>query len=1013
METGVQNTAADSQPRAAGSSTELSELGPYTIQKELGRGGMGVVYKARHTGLDRICALKVMIAGRDASILALDRFLSEAKTMASLDSHKHIVKVLDSGKIGDRAYIAMELVEGMSLEELIQAGKVKPRPGARVVAEIADALELAHSKGIIHRDIKPDNILVDRNSTVKLTDFGVAKAAEAQGHTMTGAVVGTLSYMSPEQAEDAKNCDQRSDVYGLGAVLYTILTGGRPPHVGATTANVMASLMTKDPPKPSSIAKVDAVLEGICLKAIARDVSKRYQSAAELRDALDNYRAGDFDAVDTLVEGPAVPLPVMIGAGLGAALLLLVALMMFGGSNKDTVAKAPNETPPSKPVTQEPPKPEPQPKPKPKPLPDTPAKDKVPAVKPTVVFDGFKDKARPINADTIDIGGQLTPASAELSLAGLKVAVSEGRFKHKVELKQQGLNKIAVVLRNGGIEVHSQLSVIKDTLPPEINLKTPKPGLVTQKPDLRLSLELSEPVSQLWLNGQAQKLSEPVTVFEAPLALKEGENKGTVVAADALGNRSRELSWSVVLDSTPPTLELEKPQIAANGDAIIRGRVSNKEQSVRVWVGGKEQRLGSAQNFEATVPAAAFAAGVVVRAQDAVGLVRKHMLKAKPKPTLSSTLSLIHDRQKWAQAGLSKSGRDQQDQEIKAIASSLAKTYEYERTKLFRCGELKHRLAVFKHRKTGVVFHLIPGGEFNLGLTNLDQDHKWIIKKLEDQARAIQKKPNKKPKNNPRKKRHRKLRPPKGMPPPPDGPPPDGPPGPGNGPKDPPNQPLLSQELINTVKAGLSSETPSHKIRIQPLLIARAEISVGEWDKIGKGLQDKRHPKSHRNLPMHGIFWGTAVAWCQRADKHMRLPSEAEWEYACRAGSTTRYFWGQEFDHRYARGSLLIDKRFQEVNKSLQKSAVNSFGLADMIGNVWEWCADGWMPNYLAPPPADGRPRRPGSRIKHVLRGGSAREQDIWLRVTVRRRKTRLLGPKDIYIGFRPVRPVFLKKPAR
>ncbi|MDF1666472.1 MAG: serine/threonine-protein kinase, partial [Planctomycetota bacterium] len=206
---GIENSMADTHGAQHIQAKELKSLGPYEVIGELGRGAMGVVYKARHTGLDRICALKVLISGEDASVNSLNRFVAEAKTAASLDDHPHIVKVLDSGQVDRMYYMAMELVEGLSLQKLIDADKVKPKAGARVLADIADALAYAHEKGVIHRDIKPDNILIDLNSTPKLNDFGVAKAAEESGQTMTGVVMGTLAFMAPEQAEDSKNVDAR------------------------------------------------------------------------------------------------------------------------------------------------------------------------------------------------------------------------------------------------------------------------------------------------------------------------------------------------------------------------------------------------------------------------------------------------------------------------------------------------------------------------------------------------------------------------------------------------------------------------------------------------------------------------------------------------------------------------------------------------------------------------------------------------------------------------------------
>lgn len=341
---GINNSLADTSSgaikRVAG---ELKSLGPYEIVGELGRGAMGIVYKAKHTRLNRTCALKVLIAGEDASESALQRFVSEAQIAVSLDKHPNIVKVLDSGQFDRICYMAMELVEGLSLDSLIKADKVSPKAGARVLADIADALQYAHDNGIIHRDIKPDNILIDRKSISKLNDFGVAKSLEESGGTMTGVVMGTLAYMAPEQAENSKNVDVRSDVYGLGAVLYTIMTK-RPPHVGESAANIMASLMTREPPRPSTINKdIDDKLEKICLKALAKKADKRFQTAGAFRDALNAYRKGEFGLLESLVpetanskaNGPDKK--VLAIAGVAAALFILMGLIFaFSSSNEET-----------------------------------------------------------------------------------------------------------------------------------------------------------------------------------------------------------------------------------------------------------------------------------------------------------------------------------------------------------------------------------------------------------------------------------------------------------------------------------------------------------------------------------------------------------------------------------------------------------------------------------------------------------------------------------------------------
>ncbi len=267
-------------------------IGRYDILAAAGAGGMGIVYRARDTALDRIVALKVMIAGEHASRETLARFDREARAAAKLD-HPGIVRVYDVGAEGSAHYIAMEFVEGRALDRQLRDPGVAPQDAARMVRDVARALAVAHAQGIVHRDIKPANVLVDGAGAARLTDFGLAKTGDEDGGlTRTDQVMGTACYMPPEQVSGMRSVDGQSDVYSLGAVLYEVLTKKRP-FEGETMAAVLRAVEDREPSPPSRVvAHVPRDLETICLTAMAKQKSKRYASATAMAEDLDRFLEG-------------------------------------------------------------------------------------------------------------------------------------------------------------------------------------------------------------------------------------------------------------------------------------------------------------------------------------------------------------------------------------------------------------------------------------------------------------------------------------------------------------------------------------------------------------------------------------------------------------------------------------------------------------------------------------------------------------------------------------------------
>jgi hypothetical protein len=260
-------------------------LGKYHIGQEIGRGGMGAVYKGYDPTLNRTVAIKILAPHLIWEKRFINRFVREARTVAKL-SHPNIVSIHDVGVQDGIYYLVMAFVEGETLGHLLaREGALPPRRAVAILAQIARALDFAHQRGVVHRDVKPGNVLLEAGQRVVLTDFGIARAAEGTRLTATGMSLGTPEYMSPEQAR-GEPTDARSDVYSLGIVLYEMLTGQVPFHADTPLATLR---MQADSPPPSPrqlMASLSPAVEGVVLKALGKDPASRYPSAGLLVEAL-------------------------------------------------------------------------------------------------------------------------------------------------------------------------------------------------------------------------------------------------------------------------------------------------------------------------------------------------------------------------------------------------------------------------------------------------------------------------------------------------------------------------------------------------------------------------------------------------------------------------------------------------------------------------------------------------------------------------------------------------------
>ncbi len=273
---------------------ERPDFGDYTLIEEIARGGMGVVYKARQVSLDRVVALKMILEGELASEAEIDRFQIEAQAAAHLD-HPGIVPVYDHGVIDGRHYLAMAFIEGVSLADQIAAQPLSDHAATELLLKISQAVDYAHQRGVIHRDLKPANILIDQHGNPRISDFGLAKRRDNRSQlTIEGQLLGTPSFMSPEQASGRPDVSTPTDVYALGAILYAMLTG-QPPFDGATVIETVSQVMDREPVRPRQRAnrEISVDLETICLKCLEKDPLDRYSSASDLSAELTRFLNGE------------------------------------------------------------------------------------------------------------------------------------------------------------------------------------------------------------------------------------------------------------------------------------------------------------------------------------------------------------------------------------------------------------------------------------------------------------------------------------------------------------------------------------------------------------------------------------------------------------------------------------------------------------------------------------------------------------------------------------------------
>ncbi|MEM7783520.1 MAG: serine/threonine-protein kinase, partial [Planctomycetota bacterium] len=267
-------------------------IGEYELMEEIARGGMGVVFKARHRNLNRIAAVKMILGGRFSSAEEVQRFRIEAESAAKLD-HPAIVPIYEIGEHEGQAFFAMKYIDGGSLAEKVTQFSDRPRDAAALIAKVAEGVNHAHQRAVLHRDLKPANILLDRQGQPWVADLGLAKSTSGETDiTRTGAVLGTPTYMPPEQAA-GKSVTTAADIYSLGAILYQLLSG-RPPYQGDTSVSIVMQVIEGPPPSLRSLNRdLDRDLELIVQKCLERNPDDRYTSAQDLANDLQKWLDGE------------------------------------------------------------------------------------------------------------------------------------------------------------------------------------------------------------------------------------------------------------------------------------------------------------------------------------------------------------------------------------------------------------------------------------------------------------------------------------------------------------------------------------------------------------------------------------------------------------------------------------------------------------------------------------------------------------------------------------------------